>query len=88
MHRGAYSKDINQLIQNLHSYFILTIDNLIHDLKENEKWTIKDALEYRKFIFNYFIARLKDTRNQPISSEMILKPQLAFTQKAITPAWN
>ena len=88
MHSGACSSDIRQLIQHLHSYYILTIHNLIHDLKENKGWAIKDALEYRKSLYSYFIKRLEEAgKHQPISIEMILKPQLTLSQKAEHPAW-
>jgi hypothetical protein len=51
VHLGQHQKSAQLLVQHLHSYLILTLLNLIQDLRHNPEWGIMDALEFRKQIF-------------------------------------
>ena len=87
MHKGTCPQQARQLIQHLHSYYIVTIHNLIHDLKRNSKWSINDAFEHRWHLYDYFHNELN--KKQPnISAKMIFNPQLVLFKKQDASAWD
>lgn len=87
MHCGKCPLGTRQLIQNLHSYYIVTIHNIIHDLYSDNNLSIKKCFEQRKYVMSHFEYRLTNHRKMPISLEMILNPSLCLDRLAETPAW-
>ncbi|MEN6373333.1 MAG: hypothetical protein ABFD75_00960 [Smithella sp.] len=77
VHTGTCAAGTSQLIQNLHTYYTLTINHLIHDLFKNPNWSIADSFEHRALVYNYFIKSL--TKDQPPSIEVILDPVKAIS---------
>jgi len=74
MHKGVCPLQTRQIIQHLHSYYIVTIHNLIHDLKINSEWSINAALEHRLRLYAYFKKMLKS--NADITPEALFNPYL------------
>lgn len=58
-HRGKSINGCKQLIQNLHTYYINTIHNITKDISLNDNFGIGDSLEYRAFLYDITIQRLK-----------------------------
>ena len=87
MHQGVCLPRTRQLIQHLHSYYIITIHNLIFDLKNNPNWRISDAFENRLLIYEYFLDRLKKHNEKPISVEALIDPRKSIFSTDDSPAW-
>ncbi len=73
MHRGRSVQGMRQLIQHLHTYYIMLIHTIIHDLKYRPLWGIEEACESRKNLYANALVRLKDHKNSPIAIEDILR---------------
>ncbi len=87
VHTGTCLPQNRQLIQHLHSYFIITTHALIHDLRNNQLWGIADAFEHRRNMYDYFITRLKNS-DPTISIDEIYNPLDMFLAKSdLKPAW-
>lgn len=89
MHCGKCPPGTRQLIQNLHSYYIIAIHNIIYDLnQDSSNFTIKTCFEKRKYVMSQFEFRLKNHKTMPVSLEMILNPSLCLDTLAEIPAWG
>ena len=86
MHKGICPLQTRQLIQHLHSYYIVTIHNLIHDLKMNSEWSISDALVHRFHLYEYFCKKLNN--NEKATAEALFNPYLILFEKMETSAWD
>jgi hypothetical protein len=86
MHKGIYPLKTRQLIQHLHSYYIITIHNLIHDIKMHSEWSISDALEHRCHLYEYFCKKLENNEN--ITVEALFNPQLILFKKMNNSVWD
>jgi len=74
MHSGFCPPRIRQLIQHLHSYYILVMHGLIHDLKYHKIWGIEHSFENRLTLNNLLIMSLENYQRYPISAEELLYP--------------
>lgn len=88
MHNGICHPRTRQLIQHLRSYYIITIHNLIHDLKINSEWSISDALEHRFYLYTYFYDRLKESNDKKLSIEALFNPYLVLFDSGKNSAWD
>jgi hypothetical protein len=91
MHVGACPPRIRQLIQHLHSYYILIMHGLIHDLKTHNEWGIEHAFENRIMLNSMLFSRLKDFKSTPLSADELLYPSRMLVRKddsPIQPAWE
>lgn len=91
MHVGACPPRIRQLIQHLHSYYILIMHGLIYDLRTHNGWGIEHAFEYRLMLNSMLFSRLKDFKNNPVSADELLYPSRLLVRKddsPIQPAWG
>ena len=88
MHQGFCPPRTRQLIQHLHSYYILTMHNLIGDLKRNPSWSIFDAFEHRLLLYDHFQNRLKNNINKPLRKSELLSPFLSLTNADGEIAWK
>jgi len=88
MHQGICPRGSRQLIQNLHSYFIITFHNLIHDLLKKDIFGVSDAFEHRKLAYSYYVNRLRSDRTDQLSVKQILSVDLALCNFFDTPAWG
>ncbi|WP_207689736.1 hypothetical protein [Desulfonema limicola] len=86
MHKGVCSLQTRQLIQHLHSYYVVTMHNLIHDLKMNSTWSINEAFEHRLHLYTYFYNELNN--NGKITLEALFNPYLILFEKMNTSAWD
>ncbi len=86
MHKGVCPLQTRQLIQHLHSYYIVTIHNLIHDLKINSEWSINDALEHRFHLYEYFCKKITD--GEKVTTEALFNPYLILFEEMETSAWD
>jgi hypothetical protein len=87
MHRGICPPRTRQLIQHLHSYYILTMHSLIGDLKRNPTWCICDAFEHRLLLYDHFQDRLKNNQSKPLSKAELLSPILSLSNDDRDKAW-
>lgn len=89
MHRGIAPRGIRQLIQHLHSYYIILLHNLVHDLSRHDEWGIGDALEYRNFLYETAVHNLTDKNLKTnVSREQLVNFELFLKKNNNSPAWN
>jgi len=82
MHRGTCPPKIRQLIQHLHSYYILTLHSIIHDLKSNSGWGVSEAFENTFQLYNYMLELLQKSSNNTLTVEEILYPRRLLLKKS------
>lgn len=88
IHQGCCPLGARQLIQHLHTYYINVIHNLIHDLEVNPEWSIADSHEYRIFLYETFLSKLRKYKENPFSAECILEPKRLLGRTEGPPAWD
>jgi hypothetical protein len=67
MHRGRSVPGMRQLIQHLHTYYIMLVHTVIHDLRFRPEWGIAEVCESRKSIYANALKRLKAHPTNPIT---------------------
>jgi hypothetical protein len=87
LHKGCCWPQTRQLIQHLHSYFIISMHNLVHDLRRNTSWSIADAFQHRRTIFDHFIARLRNGERQVLMDEVYDPLKMLAGIGESSPAW-
>ena len=85
MHRGVCVPQTRQLIQHLHTYFIIEMNTVINDLNWNSSWGIGEALEHRCVLYETLQNRLKEYDQKAISQEEIFNPHKILFLKDRTP---
>jgi hypothetical protein len=88
IHKGFCPPGARLLIQHLHSYFIFCTHTLIYDLKRNREWSLNDAMDHRHELFDYFISRLNDYENKPLTPSQILNIEKSLYMDSGSPAWS
>ncbi len=88
MHQGRHLLGLRQLMQHLHTYYATTIHALIHDLKKSPSWSIIDAFEHRRRLYDHFLQRLKNYNDNPICAESLLHPAQILKSRFREPAWK
>ena len=89
MHSGECWPGTRQLVQHLHSYLIICIHNLLHDLSSNPEWRIPDAFEHRLALYDYFQQRLKDDPRKKVTIAEIYNPiEIMHGSNNSPPAWR
>jgi hypothetical protein len=73
MHHGRIVPMLPPLIQNLHTYLITSLNNIVYDLRSNDQWGVPDALAHRQLLFPRYIQCILD-KERPISREALLNP--------------
>lgn len=86
IHQGAYYRGLRQLVQHLHSYLVITIHNLVHDLLKNNTFSISDALVSRKLAFEYFVKKLQNKKI--FSVKQLLQIDSALYESTEDLAWR
>lgn len=90
MHIGVCPPRIRQLIQHLHSYYILLIHGLLHDMRNHNEWGVEHAIENRLLLYDMFMSRLNNNDQDPLTVEELLYPDEILVQRTETerrPAW-
>jgi hypothetical protein len=88
IHQGNCLPGTRQLIQHLHTYYIVFINHLVHDLLTNDNWHIADALEHRYFLYNYLQERLRDYAINHLPLKSLLNPARALSGSVDESAWK
>ncbi|MCP4050481.1 MAG: hypothetical protein GY730_07230 [bacterium] len=86
MHNGIIPRQTRQLIHHLHSYYILTIHNLIHDLKVNTNWGISEALEHRYQLYEQLTYKL--TKKKIVDTQGLFRTSSILFRNPKTSAWE
>jgi len=72
MHRGRSVPGLRQLIQHLHSYYIMLVHAIIHELRFRPEWGIAEVCESRKSVYADALRRLKTHEDYPVAIEDLL----------------
>lgn len=91
VHSGQGAAMLPQLTQHLHSYLVKTIHSVLVELDAHPEWTIRDALEHRRRLFERVVATLKKKRTPeepaPVSIRSLMHPD-NFLRPQVPPfAW-
>jgi hypothetical protein len=68
VHEGTEVTHANLLLGNLHYYFRVTASRILHGMRLNPDWDVKDSVEYWKMRYNFIIDDLE--KNQGKSLEV------------------
>jgi len=82
MHRGRSVPGMRQLIQHLHTYYIMLVHTIIHDLRFRPEWGIAEVCESRKSIYANALKRLKEQNTSPITIDDIIMFFAPTTRKS------
>jgi hypothetical protein len=86
MHHGRMVPMLAPLIQHLHTYLITALNNLVHDLNNNDKWGVPDALTHRQLLFSRYLQSISDMQ-RPISRQALLNPAQTLHEPADVACW-
>lgn len=86
MHNGITPRQTRQLIHHLHSYYIITIHNLIHDLKVNKNWGISEALEHRYQLYEQLTYKLNNKKT--VGKKGLFRTSAILFRNPETSAWE
>jgi hypothetical protein len=87
VHRGQGSELIPQLVQHLHSYFVKTLRSVLVELDRQPTWTIRDALEHRRKLFEHVVQFFNNTPGHEISEQTLLNPTACLRPQAAPYLW-
>jgi len=86
MHQGVCYRGLRQLVQHLHSYLVIVIHNLTHDLLNKRDFSVSDALAYRRLAFEYFVKKLQN--KQGFDTDQLLTLDLSLCVPTGDIAWR
>lgn len=72
IHRGNLPSNTRHLVQHLHTYLVLAIHNLVHDLREHSTWSISHALEQKSALVTNCIQQLTSKPTPPVDKATLL----------------
>ena len=87
VHTGSSNKLLPQLTQHLHCYMVKAIKSVLTELDRNPTWSIRDALEHRRILFEHVVRFFKKTPGHQISTKAILQPQVCMQPQREPFAW-
>ena len=68
-------------------YLVKAIKSVLVELERNPEWSIRDALEHRRILFEHVVRFFKKTAGDQISTKAILQPQLCMEPQQEPFAW-
>jgi hypothetical protein len=87
IHRAYCPRGTAKLLVHLHAYFIQLVDAIIHNLRTAGKaWSIPDALEHRRLLFDHLLSELS-TEKTRITRSALLDPARSLGAAQGYPAW-
>jgi hypothetical protein len=87
VHTGRGSSLLPQLTQHLHCYLMKTIHSVLLELDRQPDWSIRDALEHRRRLFEHVVAFFRKTEGHEISSRAVMYPHECMNPQAAPFAW-
>lgn len=88
MHTGYCPVGTRQLIQNLHTYYLLTIHGIINDLKRHPDWGVYEALDHRNYIYETLFERLEKYSDRPLLAKSLAEPWTVLDDNGGEHAWH
>ena len=81
VHTGRAISQLPQLTQHLHCYLMKTIHSVLIELDRQRPWSIRDALEHRRKLFEHVVDFFRKTEGHKISSRASCTLTNAWTRK-------
>jgi hypothetical protein len=72
IHRGEQSQYIWRLLQNAQYYVSSAVSRILHDLRDQPRWTVDTSLEHQLQRYNYLYDRLTNHRGEAVSYSDLL----------------
>jgi hypothetical protein len=88
VHSGRGAAVLPQLAQHLHSYLVKTIRSVLIELDRQPRWTIRDALEHRRRLFEHAVNFFSKTPGHQISVQTILRSEKCMAPQVPPFAWS
>jgi Apea-like HEPN len=89
VHKGRITPPIiRQLTQHLHTYFIRTVQAVVYELDRHPRWSISDALEHERRLFEHLVNFFETTDRDKISQATLLNPQNCLLTQQAPFAWR
>lgn len=88
MHRARAPVQAKHLIQHLHTYLVLTIYGLVHEMEtRSAPWGRETALEHRYALFEHYVSLLNKDDGCLIGLRGVLFPEESLRPTTRDPAW-
>lgn len=87
VHGGRGTALLQPLTQHLHSYLVKTVHSVLAGLDDQPDWTIRDALEHRRRLFDHVVASFKGKTPGPIAVRSLMHPENCLRPQAEPFAW-
>ena len=87
VHTGRGSSLLPQLTQHLHCYLMKTIHSVLIALDRQPSWSIRDALEHQRRLFDHAVDFFRKTEGHRISARAIVHPSECMMPQNPPFAW-
>jgi hypothetical protein len=88
VHKGSSSPRIlRQLTQHLHTYLVTTLQGIVYELDRQPRWTMRDALEHKRRLFEHVVTFFDSTDGQKISQQALLNSLVRLETQREPFAW-
>ena len=87
VHKGRSMLLLPQLLQHLHSYLVKTIRSVLAELDRQPTWSLRDALEHRRNLFEHMIQVFKQNLEPSVSVKSILNPASCMEPQRAPYGW-
>jgi hypothetical protein len=87
VHTGRGTSLLPQLTQHLHCYLMKTLHSILIELDRQPDWSIRDALEHRRMLFEHAVAFFRNTEGHKISARTLMHPHECMAPQSAPFAW-
>jgi hypothetical protein len=88
VHKGSSSPRIlRQLTQHLHTYLVTTLQAIVYELDRQPRWSMRDALEHKRRLFEHVVKFFDSTHGQKISQQALLNSLACLETQREPFAW-
>jgi hypothetical protein len=87
VHSGRGAAVLPQLAQHLHSYLVKTVRSVLFELDRQPAWTIRDALEHRRRLFDHAVQFFGRTPGHQIAAQTLLRVERCLAPQEPPFAW-
>ena len=84
VHRGEESRYLWRLLRNAQYYVSSAISRVLHDLRDQSRWTVDTSLEHQLQRYNYLYERLSNHAGAGVKYSDLL---VRNTRRSDTPVW-
>lgn len=88
VHKGSSSpRTLRHLTQHLHTYLITTTQGIVYELDRQPRWSMRDALEHKRRLFDHVLNFFDSTDGKSVSVQALLDPMHCLERQREPFAW-